>query len=206
MRRLSLIIAIVVVGLGLIGFIIWFVILRDTGSAAVLNGEQSAPTEQLPSSDTAPAANSGTAVAEVAPVVETPAPYVEERETVTALAKSFAERYGSYSSTSNFANVEDSLALMTEGFAATSRAQVQAGRSTSTTPTGPTITTISRALSATLSAFDAPSGTASVAVSMQVQELTGAEAKGTVSYRTMALTMAKVDGTWKVDSAKWQAK
>jgi hypothetical protein len=195
MRRLALMIAIAVLGLGFIGFIVWFVILRDPSALPTTEDLGIEQVEALPAA--APANGTSTTTTPVAPAAPTPGS--EDRETVLGLAKSFAERYGSYSSRSSYGNVRDSLPLMTAAFAERSR-QLLAS-SPAAAGEVPFTATAARALRADAQAFDAAAGTARVEVLLQVQELTSEGQQGSVSYRTMALAMAKEDGAWKVDSA-----
>ena len=188
-----------VLGLGFIGFIIWFVIIRTPGGlpTAVPAAEQ---VGSLPATVPTPAAQPAEPETAPAPTAAAISEAVE-RETVAALAKSFSERYASHSTASDFSNVEDLLPLMTADFAATSRASIDAGRAKASAAKTFSATA-SRALRATVTAYDGEALTAKADVLLQVQELTSGAATGSVSYRTMALALAKDDGTWKVASAK----
>ncbi len=199
MRRLFLLIMVAVVGLSFIGFIIWFLILRDP-TVVVEPIDNTNTTEVTDNTSTVPAP---------APVViPTPAPEAQpavvERATIEALAKAFAERYSSYSTESNFSNITDLYSQMTTSFATKSQQDVAIGQSK---PPATTFSaTIARAIKVDLVNFDPAGGTAKAEVMLQIQQLTSASDPGTVSYQTMVLTMIKVDTAWKVDSAKLQPK
>lgn len=143
------------------------------------------------------------------PVIETTAPasplaptpaQVERDQTVAlqTVAKTFVERYGSFSSESNYANIEDVLPLATKEFQDMLREQMNA--SVSKESYG--ITT--RVLVMKTDARNETAGTAKMTVTTQREERKGALAVETVRYQTIALTFAKEQNVWKVASATWQ--
>lgn len=125
-----------------------------------------------------------------------------EKQQLATTARSFASVYGSYSSETNFANLEALLSSMTLqyqsqviAFINTERAkQVQAAYSGVTT----------QGVATKVEAFDGAAGTATVRVSCQRQE-TSAGATAPKSYQQdLVLTFRKVEVQWKVDGAAWQ--
>lgn len=132
------------------------------------------------------------------PAVPAVPPVPPTATSVQMVSKLFAERYGSYSTEADFANLTDTLPLMTDAFAAKTRAVIQSSK----IPTAfYGVTT--RAVTLSVSALDASAGTARVAVSTQRVETVGNAAPVT-KYQTLNLTLLKVGADWKVDSATWK--
>ena len=136
--------------------------------------------------------------APTAPLEPTPA-QVERDQTVAlqTVAKTFVERYGSFSSESNYANIVDVLPLATKTFEVILLKQTQAG--TSAEFYG--ITT--RALVMKVDTRDEAAGTAKMTVTTQREERKGDLAVETVRYQTIVLTFEKEQNVWKVASAAW---
>lgn len=119
---------------------------------------------------------------------------------LSSLAQTFTERYGSYSSESDFGNLKDVLDLMSVSFAAATQRTIDAGQ----TPNG-YYGISTQVLSVTVDAMDDAAGTASATVSTQREESVGSPQNQTVLYQTLVLTFVKENGTWKVDSAIWKS-
>lgn len=114
-----------------------------------------------------------------------------------AFASSFAERYGSYASETSFQNVRDVLPMMSEAFAARSRARIEQG-TTSSVPYGVT----TRVLSVTISDLDEQSGVAVASIATQREETRGS-LPPTLSYAALRLDLVTENGSWKVNEAVW---
>lgn len=114
-------------------------------------------------------------------------------------ARDFAERYGSYSSDGNSANLEALLPVMTDSFRSQTEAVIVKNRAL---PPSSFVGATTRALSAkpvgTVS-VDAP---AKVIVSTQRTENSGG--KITITYRDLELTFQYSQGLWKADGAVWR--
>lgn len=136
-----------------------------------------------------------------APAPLAPTPAQIERDQTAALqtvAKTFVERYGSFSSESNYANIGDVLPLATVAFADVLRKQMQAG-----TPKEPYGVT-TRVLVMKVDARNETAGTAKMTITTQREERKGMLALEIVRYQTIVLTFAKEKDVWKVASATWQ--
>ena len=109
--------------------------------------------------------------------------------------KIFAERYGSFSSESNYANLRDLLPLMTDDLAGRTE-EIMATPPPVTEPYGMT----TRVLSTTVNALSA--NAASLVLSTQKEET---KAGGqTLTYPTLLLEFQKINSVWKVSSVTWQ--
>jgi biopolymer transport protein ExbD len=118
---------------------------------------------------------------------------------VTNLAKTFVERYGSYSNESDFANLEDVLVLMTEELANETRAFIETARAGETHYS---ITT--RVISMEVEEQNAEEGYAIVQVTTQREEANGSPQNVDVRYQELVLELVYVDGAWKVSRATWE--
>jgi hypothetical protein len=122
---------------------------------------------------------------------------------LSRLAASFAERFGSYSSESDFSNITDLKVFMTEEmqpWADKYRAELQAKYEKQDEYYGVN----TRAVSVKSDLYDAEGGRADFTVITQRSETYGAKAP-TVRYENMIIRMRKVsEQQWKVDYAKWE--
>lgn len=117
------------------------------------------------------------------------------------LARSFAERYGSYSNQSDFSNIEELYSFMTaslraemEDFVATSRSNRNADE--------PYLGVTTRAIS---SRFLTQSGArATVIVAAQRFERKGSAGGERTYYQDLELILVEETGVWKVDEARWR--
>ncbi len=124
------------------------------------------------------------------------------RDQAGQLAISFAERFGSSSSQSDYGNLSDLEVFMTDAMISRTQAFVAAERAKNpNTNDYNGVTT--KAITPTFTSFDATAGTASVTVATKRQEydMTGE----TKNYsQNLKLTMKKINDEWKVDSAVWE--
>lgn len=180
-KKKVLIIIGVVVFLLLLFLLIWFLTKQKTTPVTVIPVETN--TQVAPPRDTE---------------VEVTTPPVENVDTsLQSLAMTFAERYGSYSTESDFANLKDVLVLMsaalrasTENFIATAKASNEYYGVTT------------NVLSITVTSSTADAGT--VEVSTQRNESKGSPQASEISYQKLLLNCVKEGGVWKVNSATWQ--
>lgn len=123
----------------------------------------------------------------------------DARTTVSRLAASFTERFGSFSTESNFENMLDlkpvmsrSLAAWVDGYVAEKRREARGGE-----PYGVT----TRALSVKFTVFSESSGKADVVVVTQ-RHSTGQGER--VYYQNLLLTFMIENGLWKADDIRWE--
>ncbi len=154
---------------------------------------------RLPSSIPAP---QQAPVARPAPVTP-PAMGTEPQEprsfgSLQAQAKRFGERYGSFSTEANYANLRDLEPFMTDGFAAKTEASIRAAKAPAQYYG---VTT--RVVSVTNDFLDEKSGQATWTLATQRSEVKG-NTPASVRYQEMMLTFVKVGEVWKVDAAVWK--
>ncbi len=120
-----------------------------------------------------------------------------DRQAITAAARSFTERYGSYSSDTNFENVERSRYLMTETMSK------QADKLINPSQSAAEFTSVTSAVTGvTLTDFAEGATGATVTVAVRQKTIVGQQDP---TYRnvTARLTLKKVSNTWKIDSFRW---
>ena len=118
---------------------------------------------------------------------------------VQSLAKTFTERYGSFSTEADFANLKDVLPLMTDDFAQQTEnyiKQAQVGE------TFYGVTT--KVVSLKVNGLDEETGRAMIILSTQRQEAYDNPQNISLKYQDLVLEMEKISGVWKVSSAIWQ--
>ncbi len=136
---------------------------------------------------------------ETAPVVTketTPELNNEQQSAIAAenLARTFAERFGSYNAPKDFSGITDMQPYMTAAFKTWSQAFVR-------TLAKQNVSIVTRALSITASEYTATAAT--VTVSTQRQETKPGQAA--VQYKQdLKLQLKYQDGQWLVDAAYWQ--
>ncbi len=185
-RRIKIILAILIIVLILLAlFLLWWNIWRP----------QPAPTTVVVVETEEEEVSSPFAIPPIAELDQR----TDEEISVETLAKTFAERYGSYSNESNFANLDDLEPLMTDSLASELAVMV-ANTDISDMYYG--ITT--QVVSMNIISIDETSGTASISVLTQREEAVGGPTNTEVSYETLVLDMVKVSGVWKVDGVTWQ--
>lgn len=113
------------------------------------------------------------------------------------LAQVFAERFGSFSNESNFANLEELQIMMSAPMRSWSEGVITAGRQNPSSPEYYGITTIARGVKE-VSSTDT---TAQYVVTTQRVERT-ADAER-IYYQDITIRLLKEASVWKVDSAQW---
>ncbi|HLD18169.1 MAG TPA: hypothetical protein VJB99_03805 [Patescibacteria group bacterium] len=124
---------------------------------------------------------------------------MEIQAPLQALAKTFAERYGSYSNESAFANLTDVLPLMSQRF----RAETEKMLATSI-PSTAFYGVTTRVLAVSIETMDDSSGIAQTSIHTQREETTGTVQNVVTIYQILTLDFVKENSTWKVDRARWQ--
>ncbi len=114
----------------------------------------------------------------------------------------FVERFGSYSNQGNFENLTDLLPFMTETMQGWAHEQIKEQTQKAFQSLYRGVTT--KALSYTLSSYEAQKGVAEMKVSTQRKELIGTTSNARVYNQDVVIKLKKDDGVWLVDSAYWQ--
>lgn len=144
------------------------------------------------------------------PVQETPQkeeafPFSEHEEQLIAesnlqtLATSFVERFGSFSSQSDFTNIKDVYPLVTEVYQKELEDLVE-----KSVPPAEYYGVTTRVLSIKIQMQDEQTGVATLLVSTQKEEAVGSVQNVRVRYQDIILHYVKEGGVWKVNAAAWQ--
>jgi hypothetical protein len=182
MSRRVLIILATAAGLSLIAAIVWWFTQDNSNSS-----QSSVAQVDMPGT------NDSQTVTPPAPPLS-PQQIAESNLKNTALR--FAELFGSYSSDSNYANLQAINSLVTGNF----RQKVNALKSNPPAEGFYGVTT--RALIANVASQT--EATANVIVSTQRQELFSRQGEPVLRYQDLKLTMVREQGAWLIDGAVWQ--
>jgi len=142
-------------------------------------------------------ANTNSAAANVNTVKVTD-PQAKDRQAITFVSRNFAEQYGSGSNQNNFANLIDAETFGTPNFNTSLDRSI--AQQKTTLKTTPFTSTITKALSITISGLTA--STATVVVTTQRQETIDRSVR--TYYQDLLLQMLKVGADWKVNGAGWK--
>ncbi len=124
-----------------------------------------------------------------------------EEQDLQRIASSFAERFGSFSNHSNYANFEALYAFMTSAFVQQTKNTVQKNRADAHDNTVYYGITTKKTSVRTL-AYDAGAGTAGLSVQTLRHESIGSTTSRTYP-EAITITMQKESGVWKVSAAAW---
>ncbi len=119
------------------------------------------------------------------------------------MAKSFAERFGSFSNQSNYANIRDLKLFMSDKMEKWADAYVEKNKkSDAANQVYYGLTT--KSVSAKAEKFDEAAGQASVVVDTRRREAIGTTNNSSRLYnQSIRVSFVKENGAWKVDSAFW---
>ncbi|MDD5567195.1 MAG: hypothetical protein PHH01_03280 [Patescibacteria group bacterium] len=120
-----------------------------------------------------------------------------------ATARSFAERFGTFSNYSDYENVEHLLPYMTQRMKKWANKYIEEQRA-KPPYTGIYSGTTTKALSVKTSSFEEAAGTAEFLVSTQRKESTGTTSNARIYYQDIKIKFVKEQSVWKVDEAWWQ--
>lgn len=147
------------------------------------------------------------------PESTTPTPVIEpEPEPMTeaevgevsasTVGKIFVERYGSFSTESDLANIEDVIPLATASYAEDLQDFIDRTRLAGTADEYYGVTT--RVVSVETTDMDVEGGTATLEILTQREESFGTAQNTSTRYQTIILDMAFESEEWRVDLATWQ--
>lgn len=198
------IIILIISGLAILTAVLWLVFFNQQPSQAPqtnINQPINANQPSLPQLPVNTNANAGT---EITAPATTYSDSERTRATLTRLAASFTERFGSYSNQSDYANFEDLYDFMTADMKRWAENMVAELRAEAKGSSGIYFGVTTKALSTELSNFDENADQAEVLIKTQRREASGHTANARVYYQDMILQFAKEKGVWKVDGAFWQ--
>ena len=132
--------------------------------------------------------------------VASPAAKVEIAQAgIEAFARSFVERYGSFSNQSKYENLEDLYPFMTARFQKDTEATVSAARAK---PSG-ALTEYSGVTTRVMSVKkNSVSGNSAQLIIATQRQNSGTNSG--ITYQDIELTLLKIEGQWKVDEATWE--
>lgn len=140
------------------------------------------------------------AVEETGPVEMMPEESARDTKEVSVetIAKTFAERYTSYSNESDFANLYDLFPLMTASF------QEEIEQMIASTEVDDIYYGITSQVISTQVTLGEEETTAEVQMNLQREKALGTPQNTEVVYEVLILTMVKESGSWKVDGTAWE--
>ncbi|MBI2551969.1 hypothetical protein HYW17_01555 [Candidatus Uhrbacteria bacterium] len=148
--------------------------------------------------------------ASIPPAVVIPPPVLNESEraelalelSLETLARSFAERYGSYSNQNQFENVKDLYPFMTDGLRSKAAREIAQAQELSTSSSAAGYLGVTtKAMSVKVEERTAES--ARTAVQTQRKEVRDAESPR-IYYQEIMLVFIKDGEQWKVDGVEWR--
>jgi len=125
----------------------------------------------------------------------------KEKAQLGQLASAFSERLGSYSNQSNYENLIDLKAFMSENLQKWADSQISNGRINAGN-SGPYFGLTTKALKTEMVSYD--SEQAVFIVSTQRHEVVGADFNDRVYYQDIELEMIKDSGVWVVERFTWK--
>jgi len=197
-------IALIILGLVLIGLIIYFGFIReDELEPAVTPSGEEAPSGQLPSGpETGTTTPSDRPSEERQYDISKEQPHKFNEADLAKRAMSYAARLGSYSSQSDYSNFTDLKMYMTVGMREWTDKEVASLKAKNSGSAYYGITT--RALATETKSFDAQAGTAEITVITERSESTEAIGGGEPFRQSIDLKFVKADGEWLIDGAYWE--
>ncbi|HBL39695.1 TPA: hypothetical protein DDZ10_03435 [Candidatus Uhrbacteria bacterium] len=150
-----------------------------------------APLTETPSASPAPVAETSL----VAPLIEREVP-TPSQASAEAVARTFAERYASFSAESHFINITDLFPIMTDAFRTRQKVFIESAE-----PLDEYYGVTSKIVS--LSAVLFTDSVAVVDASLQRIEARGSAQNMATKYETLRLNLVFENGSWLVDGAEW---
>lgn len=192
-------------GLVIIFGLVWYFFFNQ-GQEAQVNDILNQPTSNNQASLPANNEVTGNNVNVSNPIGTTPAVSSAEKtkDTLSKMAGSFTERFGSYSNQSNYTNFEDLYDFMTSDMRSWAQNMVAELRDKNTATADLYYGLTTKSLSSKVTSFDEASGQAEVLVKTQRREATGTTSNARIYYQDMIIKMVNENGIWKVDGAFWQ--
>jgi len=126
----------------------------------------------------------------------------KEQSSLMATAITFAEKYGSYSTQSEFENLKDLKVMMTSKMIAETNSYIE--EKSKEPDAGIYVGNTTKAISTKI--ISLTGNTAEVIVQTQRSESQGTNPQPRVYYQDIQLQFQKIAGAWKVESALWQSR
>ncbi|QQG52208.1 MAG: hypothetical protein HY931_02575 [Candidatus Falkowbacteria bacterium] len=207
-NRKSLGVFIIILGLILLGLVIYFSFFygADEPTVTPINNETPAVINNLPDGEVTPTTTPGDKPRNYQQYdLSQAGSYKSGEADLVKIAEAFAERFGSYSNYSNFSNFSDLQIFMTSSmktWADEYVAGLRAAAKDGDAYYGITTT----AITGKASAYDEKAGTAQITISTARRESIGEGSESSAFNQDIAISLKKVNGEWLVDKAVWQSK
>lgn len=193
---------IIIIALILIILIIYFIFLKKAPVPVDTVPVESGATGQLPASEQVGATTVSDAPKAASYNVAAAAPHKVNADDLGKQSMSFAERFGSFSSQSNYGNFTDLKMFMTSNMQTWVDEYIVELKSQKSASSYYGLTT--KALTYEVKKFDDKAGQAEITIGTQRRESTE-EINGGQSYiQNLDLSLVKVNGDWLFDRAYWQ--
>lgn len=202
-NRKNLGIFIIVIGLIILLLVIYFGFLRKPDTAVTpVDNEPAVGAPQLEKITTTPTSTPGDKVRGNQNYdISKEAPRQPNANDLAKIAMAFSERFGSFSSQSDYSNFTDLKLMMTDNLKNWVDSYVAKIKSAKSSSAYYGITT--KALTANAKSFDDKAGTAEIIIATKRSESTQEINGGTPYNQNLELKFKKVDGDWLVDEVYW---
>ncbi|MEI6529535.1 MAG: hypothetical protein WCN88_04025 [Candidatus Falkowbacteria bacterium] len=199
-------ILIIVIGLIIIGLIVYFGFLRKSSPTVIDNTEVPEVTGQLPSAPTI-----GTTTPSDQPRnyqkynAASEATHQINGDDLGKISMSFAERFGSFSNQSSYGNFTDLKILMTDNMKTWADKYVEELK-TQPNSSSAYYGIVTDSLTYEVKKFDDAAGQAEILIGTQRRESTEKINGGESYNQNLSLSLVKVGGEWLFDKAYWEKK
>lgn len=158
--------------------------VTTTKTPAAITTSDSKPTSTTPTTDT----------------TTTPAPVVVKETSAITVARTFVERFGSYSSESEAANIDDILPMATASFQKELEALAREARASA----DGSYYGVSTLVVTSPSTVSASATQTVLSMTTQREESVGGPSNTTKKYQSITVTLVKSGTTWLVDGYTWK--
>jgi hypothetical protein len=176
-------------------------VTNQTNTNTPVNTNQAANTNAVVSNTNNANTNSTNTNAVITNTTPTTTEFSEA--SLKSIARSFAERFGTYSNQNNFENIEHLIPYMTERMKQWATNYLEEKRA------NPVYAGIyhgitTRSLSIETVSYDTSTGTAEFMIKTQRRESTGSTSNSQLTYQDIQIKFRRDQGIWKVDEAWWK--
>lgn len=194
---------IIILGVVIIGLIVYFLIIKQNYlSKEPVEGEPGS-TEVIPADEFPTTNPSNVPVNYQTYDVEQDGPRETTADDLGKLAMSVAERFGSFSSQSNYGNFIDLKIMMTSDMRDWIDSYIEELRSRPEGSDGTYYGITTKAINYEVKSFDDEAGKAEIVVNTQRRESTENINGGEPYNQALRLELVKVNGEWLFDAAYW---
>jgi hypothetical protein len=186
-KRIVFVLGLIILVVVLLILMLWRLFAKEPSATPIV--------EQQPASIDEPIQQ---AEPQISPIAEQQRSERIESAPITIQAKTFAERYGSFSNEAGFQNLYDVMPFMSQSFVDETQAFID-----SATPAQTYYGVTTRVITVNVVGIDETAGTATVELMTQREEANGSPEKTSLKYQKLNLEFVKEGELWKVNSASW---